>query len=452
MSVLAPTRTAAALSIVILALSCGKRDDEGADDGGISVTITASGDGDGDGEAGDGDGERFDVAGGDVGGGGNCDGQGGGMMGEEYEFINLWVANSPQDTVSKIDTKLVQEVARYASGPVGADPSRTSVNLNGDMVVVNRGGSITKYLGRSDLCPEDNNGQAGLQTSTGANDVLPFMSDDCMDWHVDLPAEPSGAGNPLGPRPVAWEAGELDQGTCYYNPRLWVGWYDGSNGQFRRMNGQTGATMDELTIPWNNGLNWGPYGGAVNQEGDFWVIGWQLGPLIKIHEDGVNYDRYEVPNPPSGQKWTYGMALDEFGRPWIASAGNVLHFDPASSQFSWITTSNQSMRGVGADREGRVWLAVDATGSFGCGLAVVDYNTKQLTAPALGLPGCGTPVGVSVDAEGYVWVVDQAVSTAFKVDGDTFQIAGSVGGLMQPYTYSDMTGAGLGIVTNPPQG
>ncbi len=57
------------------------------------------------------------------------------------------------------------------------------------------------------------------------------------------------------------------------------------------------------------------------------------------------------------------------------------------------------------------------------------------------LPGCQTPVGVSIDAEGFVWVVDQG-GWAYKVDPDTYA-AQMVGGLNGPYTYSDMTGAGL---------
>jgi hypothetical protein len=60
------------------------------------------------------------------------------------------------------------------------------------------------------------------------------------------------------------------------------------------------------------------------------------------------------------------------------------------------------------------------------------------------------PVGVSIDVDGYVWVVDQYANSAFKIDGDTYQLAGTTTGLNQPYTYSDMTGAGLGLVTFPP--
>jgi hypothetical protein len=50
---------------------------------------------------------------------------------------------------------------------------------------------------------------------------------------------------------------------------------------------------------------------------------------------------------------------------------------------------------------------------------------------------------VSIDAQGYVWVVDQGASKAFKVDPDTKAVVAEVGGLVSPYTYSDMTGAGI---------
>lgn len=52
---------------------------------------------------------------------------------------------------------------------------------------------------------------------------------------------------------------------------------------------------------------------------------------------------------------------------------------------------------------------------------------------------------MSIDNEGYVWVVDKA-NQAFKVDPDTYEIKLIVSGLINPYTYSDMTGQGLQLV------
>lgn len=79
-------------------------------------------------------------------------------------------------------------------------------------------------------------------------------------------------------------------------------------------------------------------------------------------------------------------------------------------------------------------------------------QARSVLAPAIALPGCVQPVGVSIDVEGYVWIVDQGANQAFKIDPDPYQVQLSVVGLFQPYTYSDMTGAGLNLVVNPPQG
>ena len=182
------------------------------------------------------------------------------------------------------------------------------------------------------------------------------------------------------------------------------------------------------------------------------MIGWQLGPLVRIHEDGATVDVYDIPDHPSGEVWTYGLALDPTGRPWVSSAGAVLYFDPETEEFGWIDTGNAMMRGMGADDAGNLWIAVEEDAFEDCALAVIDYENDQLLAANIALPGCGEPVGVSADADGVVWVVDHGVDLAYRVDPDTYEATPAVGGLILPYTYSDMTGAGLNLVVHPPEG
>jgi hypothetical protein len=406
-----------------------------------------------DGESG---GLKLDVGSSDLGGnGGDCPGGGGGMMGDDIEFSNIWIANSPEGTVSKIDTMSGVELARYATGPATqAQPSRTSVNLYGDVAVSNRGaqgaggGGVTKIVARLDDCV-DTNGNGTIETSNGAGNVLPWGSDECVVWNLPI----ASAFYERGPRPTAWEGAVNQNGCASPNPRLWVGWYDnGNQGVFHRLNGATGAIEDTVNVPWN-GLNYGPYGGAVDGEGDFWAIGWQLGPLVHIDGDTLAVQNIPMPPPPTGQQWSYGMSLDQYGNPWVASGGVAAMYDVAAGQWQFADTGNLSMRGVMVDDQDRAWFAVDYAGQLGgCGLGLVDVVTRQVLAPAIMLPGCFTPVGVSIDVEGYVWVVDQAANQAFKVDPDTYQVQLTVAGLVQPYTYSDMTGAGLNLVVNPPTG
>jgi hypothetical protein len=61
-----------------------------------------------------------------------------------YSFI--WVPNSNEGTVSKVNTVTGLEVARYRVGPsAGSSPSRTTIDLDGNCWVGNRGtGTVVK--------------------------------------------------------------------------------------------------------------------------------------------------------------------------------------------------------------------------------------------------------------------------------------------------------------------
>src|SRR5688572_27504447 len=101
-----------------------------------------------------------------------------------YAFSIIWVANTDQGTVSKIDTHTLQELGRYDTHPSagGGLPSRTSVNLLGDVAVTNRQpGGVVKIASREDRC-FDANGDGTIQTSHGANEVLPWGKDECVLW------------------------------------------------------------------------------------------------------------------------------------------------------------------------------------------------------------------------------------------------------------------------------
>lgn len=426
--------------IVALAVGCASDDDahgEGAETGGI-VSVGGTETDVADGGPGSGD-EKLDVAGGGTGQGGDCPGQMDGFPGD-YEFSYIWIANSSQGTVSKVNTFTAEEEGRYRTGPDDPDPSRTSVNQFGDVAVANRNGGIVKIAARLDSCV-DANGDGEIQTSTGAGDVLPWGEDECMLWYQDLPA--SGGD---GPRPIAWEPVQSHCGQG--NPRVWVGYYKGIGedvGVFRRLDGATGATLDEVEVSlWDYGRSPKPYGGAVNNKGDLWVTGY-YGPAIRIDAATLAVEHFDPP-PESG---FYGMGLDVDERMWIGGCdGAIYHFDPATNEFETIATIEGRARGVQVDNDGIAWFA----GNNPCRLLEVDTVTKTVLDDSIPLPGCSTPVGVSIDVEGYVWVVDVDAEVAYKVDPVTHDIVSTVTGLVSPYTYSDMTGHGLGLVAKPPTG
>ena len=365
-------------------------------------------------------------------------------------FAHIWVANSVEGTVSKIDVATGEERGRYRIGPGVSDPSRTSVNLRGDVAVADRAGGIVKIAGAR-ARRVDRDGDGVIETSEGPGDVRVWGEDECVLWRTDLPDGSGGEANAAGPRPVAWEAA-VDGALCpTVNPRVWIGWYDAPSqaGEFRRLDGVSGAILDEVRVEAWGDRKHGPYGGAVNQHGDLWALGWSAGPLVRIDAETLEVERIEVAPPPGGAKfYLYGIAVDGRGRPWLAGEQTIYGYDPESGAWTHLSIPEGRMRGLQIDRRGHAFIALNGP----AGLVEVDTVKGAVVAPRIEVPGAQVPVGVSIDIEGDVWVVDRDAARAFKIDPITHALRSTTGGLVAPYTYSDMTGAGLSLVTFPPEG
>src|SRR5690606_22145084 len=189
------------------------------------------------------------------------------------EFNYVWVANSPEGTVSKINMETLEEEARYLTRADGkGNPSRTSVSLKGDVAVANRHGGLVKfYVDQADC--KDTNGVPGIQTSTGKNDVLAWDMEECRAWYVDFPTS--------NQRPVAWTQGSIVPGSSKTsNEKVWTvmsenpSLFPGTGGAggviVSLVDGATGTIDKQITIPTFSGEGFGAYGAAVNSNGDLY--------------------------------------------------------------------------------------------------------------------------------------------------------------------------------------
>jgi hypothetical protein len=288
----------------------------------------------------------------------------------------------------------------------------------------------------------DKNGNGMIDTSTGANDVRPWGQDECVVWFTEFPLANGYSG---GVRPTAWEGVSQDPVTCETPvPRLWIGYKEANNtAHFVRLHGDTGAVLDEALRPNWSANSFGPYGGAVNSAGDLFATGYDNEIAVRIDAQTLQVE--EIGNSPG--QFKYGMGVDKHGNMWVGSFSGPHHmyfYDAATKQWQGMGNGGNNAGGalgVAVDEEDRVWGAANGP----CRLIELDGATKTWSNQNIALPGCGSPWGVSIDNEGYVWVVDKA-NQAFKVDPDTYEIKLIVTGLINPYTYSDMTGQGLQLV------
>ncbi|MBC8074408.1 MAG: hypothetical protein IAG13_39175 [Deltaproteobacteria bacterium] len=364
-----------------------------------------------------------------------CGGKGKGGGAPEFSYI--WVCNSGEGTISKINTESMVEEGRYQTRPdTLGSPSRTSVNLSGDVAVANRVGGITKLYARPEDCAESN-GTAGIQTSTGKTDVLPWGEEECVAWHTPFDYSTQ--------RPVAWAPGTFNPATCsYVDEMLWTA--GGQNNvvdslEVVRINGNDGSVDAVIPMPDVPIGFFGAYGGAVNQQGDFWFVVYDTEvsetDLVRVDAVTLDYDRIPVP----AEICPYGFTVDSKGRPWIGSfCSQSARYTPGSDTWDLVPALGY---GIQEDAEGRMWMA-----DFQLpGVREIDSDSLTLGASIM-LPGASSPKGISIDFAGHVWVVDMG-SSAFRVDPDTqlFEVYNQLNG---PYTYSDMTGWGLSNVTFPP--
>ena len=336
----------------------------------------------------------------------------------DVQFSYIWIANSTQGTISKINTETLVEEGRFQTRPdTSGSPSRTSVSLTGNVAVANRSGGLTKFYANHDDCP-DSNGNGVVDTSDDST-WEPWGDEECMAWHTPMAY--------ISQRPVAWTQGVFDKSQCaIIDEKVWTaGSPDGNSVEVVFVDGETGVIEETIPIPGVQASFYGIYGAAVDSEGNFW--GSQLGGGTLVHVNLQSLDLQTWPTVAGG----YGMTVDQDGYVWTCSyqAGR---FDPSTE--TWQSANVGGQGGCMPDGGDILWMAASP---------LIGINRETL-AVEYSIPLPEYVHGVSVDHQGYVWGVSMNQS-AYRVDPES-GTWDTVTGLVNPYTYSDMTGFALNNV------
>ena len=334
----------------------------------------------------------------------------------------IWIANSGQNTVSRLDTEECKETGRYK---VCGNPSRTSVDQAGNLWVgCRKDGGVAKIAGDESLCV-DKNGNGMIDTAedlngdgkVNGNEVYPKGQDECVMFVV----YPGG---------VCQRAVGVDQANY-----AWVGEWNSK--KLRRLAPQTGVVVQEISLP-NN-----PFGLVVDPNGIIWVSGRGGGKLVRVDPGTGQVKTY---SPNIGCFEPSGINLDYMGRVWVSNCccWHVgYRFDPETLQ--WVAAPTQPRpRGMAGSSDGYVYVANDQSHR----IAVIDADTAE-TLGYMDLGGGHLPFGVDVDYNGYVWAINKSASSASKIDPETYQVVCEVPVGGSPETYSDMTGYALHSFTAP---
>jgi RHS repeat-associated protein len=352
-------------------------------------------------------------------------------------FNFIWVAVSSKGTVVKIDTETGAVLGEYRTAPQAQpiNPSRTTVDHNGNVWTANRDGNSVVRVGllENGQCV-DRNGNGRIDTSGALGDVRewPNAGEVDTDGGVDTAADECILNyvrvNSSGTRHV----------SVNKDNDVWV---SGTGGrQFDLIDGRTG--LIKRSEP---SVGYGGYGGLIDKAG---VI-WSAAPLLR-------WDTSKPLAGPNGGNWrgydttSYGLCIDSKGNVWNTHfvGARVEKFAPDGTLLGAFQHGSYTAQGCVVGSNDDVWIA------------------HSLHDPTVGhLKNDGTfvgnvnvssgPTGVAVDARGKIWSTNHNSGNVSRIDPN----AGPVGadGLTrvgesdfttpylggQLYNYSDMTGSTL---------
>jgi streptogramin lyase len=302
----------------------------------------------------------------------------------------LWIANSGEATVSRINTDTAVEEARY---PVGQSPSRTAVDFDGNVFVANRAFSGQGTVSRVNV--EECEGPACVQYTA-----------------------PVGPNNAV-PRGIAVDADGFP----------WVGTYNDQS--LRRLDPDNGLVLESHFV------GKPVYGISIDSDGIIWFASLNIpsftGGSLGAFDTNTNtlLGTWEIP----GCSNPYGIAVDGSGNVWLGNftCNTLVRFDRALRSFSVYANPNlERTRGVAVDGDGFVWLASYGTNR----VAKFDPTTETFVGT---YPVCEGPIGVGIDNGGNIWVPCYLSNNVVRLNPDGVETARVAVGL-NPYSYSDLTG------------
>lgn len=336
----------------------------------------------------------------------------------------IWIPNSNNGTISKIDSRTGDELGRYLTGPTtGGSPSRTTVDLKGNCWVGNRNtGTVVKVgLSENGQCM-DRNGNGKIETSTGPA-ALPWGQDECVLFEVVLnkgaevsviPGTAGAAYNSSGPRGIA-----VDK-----NNNVWAGTF--SSKMLYYIDGASGAILRKLDTA---ARSHGSYGALIDQNGLVWSADISNGNVLRL-DPATN-----AMTVVSLGHQAYGLGLDKMGNLYVAGwTNNVMSkINTQTSQILWKSAGEAGIRGVAVTNDGDIWTANSISNT------VTRWGSDGSRKASI--PGMNHPTGVAVDADGKVWVVNYSDDNILRINPSNNAVELKKGvGASGHYGYSDMTG------------
>ena len=369
----------------------------------------------------------------------------------QFDFI--WVAASGRDGAVLIDIDHVDPdgistladsaagngavLGEYRTAPQGqpGNPSRTTVDLNGDVWIGNRnaasgGGSAVKITSNPGVGP----------TSTGVWNGATF---DRLEWDnaggADTNGGTSTADDVAITQYIRTDSTNNRTIAIDKNNNVWIG---GLGNRWHNA-----YTEDGVKIGGTSTTQEGGYGGLIDGNGILWSSDWSNFTIARYDTNAPDPASSYLGSVTTGGS-SYGLGIDSGGNIWNShfNSGTVSKLDSSGTllgTFNLGLGTGSESRGVAVTPDDNVWVASTTKDT----VTRLDNNGNVLAQIVVG----DGPTGVSVDSNGKVWVTNREDDDVVRIDPTTnmVDLRVELGSNANPYNYSDMTGSVSGGITNP---
>ncbi|HEX2675117.1 MAG TPA: hypothetical protein VHM19_00720 [Polyangiales bacterium] len=344
----------------------------------------------------------------------------------------LWVPNTDDGTVSRIDVAKQAESARYRTA--GGAPIRVAVDHRGDAWflddVPDGVAMLTKIAADPTRCAAVS---GKLVTSSSPRDLLAYGKDGCVVLGVPVGEKGDGA------RALAIDGTLSPDNEPTGDP--WVGLANAH--ALLELDATTGKQRRRIDLPGKLA----PYAGAFDPWGALWLI--DRGGYLAHVDLSQSPASVDVLSVPLACYELEALALDTAGRVLLSGGGceRVVRYDPQRRRFDSTPSPDLlTPRGL-VVRDDEAWLA------FGSGAVgrVKQEPLKVVSTFDLASDGLMPfdSLGVSSDDTGRIWVASalggkngHGLVTAF--DPVKEQVASQISVGFGPRALGDMTGTALG--------
>ncbi|MCB9657504.1 MAG: hypothetical protein R3B40_06095 [Polyangiales bacterium] len=337
---------------------------------------------------------------------------------------SLFIPNTGDGTVTRIDVSSAQAVALYPSG--GADPARVAVDWRGDAFVLNSAFGGVSTLRKITTDPArclDRDTSGTIETSD--DPTVALADDECVLFTV-----PVGGAGEVG-RALAVDGALTNFEGSPSGGDVWVGLYEAE--ALLHLDGETGALRERIETP-----GFKPFDATFDPFGTLYAISLD-GYLLALPRARPSELTLEA--VPLTCYLLHALASDADGRLLMSgfSCDQVTHFDPLAHVYRRVGTE-ESPRGVALLGE-QAWVAH------------TDGRASQLGLDPLRVArtvDLGGPIetnGAAADGAGRVWLVSSQASfgepqgVATALDGTTGAFITSVPLGTLPRAQGDLSGA-----------